>query len=190
MIAISCNGCGTVLAEDGCPNRACLNWRGLKAPKKPAVRLVGLHSDDDVPSEYIELECFKDGALNAPIHADWCATTTPARVGEFRCNCGAGEACPRCGTTEPRQIVDRYSGDAPFVCFGSSRCDSVYERRNRTAPAPTILESARKIAALIAAKNEVLYQACGDIDAGAVAIVCEHGRIKQHGTPCGYKRRR
>lgn len=123
-----------------------------KPPKKPAVRLVGLHSDDDVPSEYIEL-----GPASPVVEAK-----TPEEALAFFAS----------GGSDP---------DGPSVF--------AWPQPPAEPAAPTILESARKLTASIAAKHEVRYQACGDIDAGAVAIVCEHGRIKQHGTPCGYKRR-
>jgi hypothetical protein len=34
--------------------------------------------------------------------------------------------------------------------------------------------------------NGLLQQVCGDIEQGTVAVICECGKIRQHGRPCGY----
>jgi len=39
-------------------------------------------------------------------------------------------------------------------------------------------------------RQKPLQQACGDIEIGTVAVICECGKIRQYGRPCGFSKTR
>ena len=105
-------------------------------------------------------------------------------------------ACPHCTgialATDERGFIPMHASATCQSC-GIKGAIFVYEQGVQWE-AERGARCSRRVCATCAqthpeAKEVVLYQACGDIDKGTVVVLCEHGRIKMYGTPCGYTNR-